>query len=32
LGVTYISSTFMDLYAFGILIIILMFKPRGLMG
>ena len=32
LGVTYISSTFMDLYAFIVLIIILMFKPRGLMG
>jgi branched-chain amino acid transport system permease protein len=32
LGATYISSTFMDLYAFAILLIILMFKPRGLMG
>jgi len=32
LGATYISSIFMDLYAFIILIIILMFKPRGLMG
>jgi branched-chain amino acid transport system permease protein len=32
LGATYISSTFMDLYAFAIMIIILMFKPRGLMG
>jgi branched-chain amino acid transport system permease protein len=32
LGAAYISSTFMDLYAFAILIIILTFKPRGLMG
>jgi branched-chain amino acid transport system permease protein len=32
LAVAYISSSFRDVFAFGILIFVLIFRPRGLFG